>query len=165
MLHRCGWAPVLRTHCPLPFYSLFTGNNHSFLTCQMLGPLSAAALWDTHQLKGVGVLGNGESICFTPEARQPERLVSTMSSFCSSALPSTPHGAVSSQICSEKLSSDNIQPHMGKGGGKRQEPQAPWSLAGLQLALFFLAAFFMRIQVIRQKSSGQETQTVSSLTC
>lgn len=43
MLHRCGQAPVLRTHFPLPSYSPFTSDNHSFLTCGMLGPLPA--LW------------------------------------------------------------------------------------------------------------------------
>lgn len=158
MLHRRGRAPVLRSHFPLPFYSPFTSNNHSFLTCQMRGPHSAAAQWDSRQPKGMGALGRGESICFTPKAKQPVCLVSTMSSFCSSALRSTLRGAAGSQICLEKLSADSIQPHMGKGGEKRQETQGPRSSASLQLALCLHTAFFMRIQVIRQKSSGQESQ-------
>lgn len=66
-------------------------------------------------------------------------------------------------MCLEKLSADNMQSHVGRGGGKRQEPQAPLSLANLQLALCLLTAFFMRIHVIRQNNSGQETWPVNSL--
>lgn len=55
----------------------------------------------------------------TPEAGQPESLLPTKSSFCSSALLSTLHGAVSAQICLEKLSAGSIQPHVGEMGRGR----------------------------------------------
>lgn len=157
MLHRCGQASVLRTQFPLPFYwqqsQLFdlSSTGTAFRCCS--GTLAST--------KGNE---NGGSIHFTPGAQKPESLVSTRNSICSSALLSTLHAALSSQMCLEKLSADNMLSHVvGRGGGKKQETQAPLSLANLQLALCLITAFFMRIQVIRQNNSGQETWPVNSL--
>lgn len=52
----------------------------------------------------------------SPEARQPGSLLPTESSLCSSALLSAPRGAVSSQVCLEKVSADSTQGRWGEAG-------------------------------------------------